>query len=62
MKAISYLAALLIRSLSRLVSLSVSGLVLGVVGVMGILGFIMLAPFPSFWRELTAKGAGYETK
>ncbi|EHQ2770441.1 hypothetical protein ABTS79_003058 [Salmonella enterica subsp. enterica] len=51
MKAISYLAALLIR-----------GLVLGVVGVMGVLGFLMLCPFPSFWRELSAKGAGYETK
>lgn len=35
------------------------GLILGVVGVMGILGFIMLCPFPSFWRELSERGKGY---
>lgn len=27
-------------------------LMLCMVGLLGLLGFIMLAPFPSFWREL----------
>lgn len=48
MKVISYLVSFLIRVI-----------VLGLVGVFGVLGFIMLAPFPSFWRELTARGSGY---
>ncbi|HID4300455.1 TPA: hypothetical protein ACXEZB_004377 [Escherichia coli] len=34
-------------------------LMLGLVGVMGALGFLMLCPFPSFWRELSARGKGY---
>lgn len=51
MKIITFLASNLIR-----------GLILSLVGVMGILGFIMLCPFPSFWRELSAKGVGYEEK
>lgn len=51
MRVITFLASNLIR-----------GLVLGVVGVMGILGFIMLAPFPSFWRELSERGSGYAKK
>lgn len=51
MRVITFLASNLIR-----------GLVLGVVGVMGILGFLMLCPFPSFWRELSEKGSGYAKK
>lgn len=50
------------RVITFLASLFFRGLILGVVGVMGALGFLMLCPFPSFWRELSAKGAGYETK
>lgn len=39
-------------------------LMLCMVGVMGLLGLIMLAPFPSFWREMVERGSGYakETK
>lgn len=51
MKVISFLAVLLIR-----------GLILGVVGIMGALGFLMLCPFPSFWRELSTRGSGYAEK
>ncbi|EDR9150305.1 hypothetical protein BSY48_004413 [Salmonella enterica subsp. enterica serovar Agbeni] len=48
MKVITYLAANLIRAV-----------ILTLVGIMGILGFIMLCPFPAFWRELLEKGEGY---
>ena len=48
MSVITFLAGNLIR-----------GLVLGLVGVMGVLGFLMLCPFPSFWKEILSKGKGY---
>ncbi|EOG8337656.1 hypothetical protein ACLIX5_004454 [Salmonella enterica subsp. enterica serovar Bredeney] len=48
MKIIAFLASNLIRAV-----------ILTLVGVMGVLGFIMLCPFPAFWRELFAKGEGY---
>lgn len=48
MKVIIFLASNLIRVL-----------ILGLVGVMGVLGFLMLCPFPSFWRELTSQDRGY---
>lgn len=50
------------RLIIFLASFFIRGLILGMVGVMGVLGFLMLCPFPSFWRELSAKGVGYETK
>ena len=48
MKVVSFLALSFLRVL-----------VLGLIGLMGALGFLMLCPFPSFWRELTAQGSGY---
>lgn len=48
MRVITFLASNLIR-----------GLILGLVGVMGVLGFIMLCPFPAFWRELLSQDRGY---
>lgn len=51
MKIFAFLASNLIRAL-----------ILGLVGVMGVLGFLMLCPFPAFWRELFSEDRGYETK
>lgn len=45
---VSFLASLLIR-----------GLILGTVGIMGVLGFLILCPFPSFWRDLLTRDKGY---
>lgn len=53
---------MVIKIISFVASLVIRGLVLGLVGFMGVLGFIMLAPFPSFWRELTERGSGYASK
>ncbi|EJN5909427.1 hypothetical protein ABE356_000219 [Escherichia coli] len=48
MRMISFLALSFLRVL-----------MLGLIGLMGALGFLMLCPFPSFWRELTERGSGY---
>lgn len=37
----------------------IRALVLIIVGIFGILGLIICAPFPSFWRDVTERGSGY---
>lgn len=48
MKLVSFLALMLVRAL-----------IFSLVGIIGAAGFIMLCPFPSFWRELRSQDRGY---